>query len=427
MLRLLTIFGALILQSVLCEEIIKTESYRDQTLINFSLGFPPVSLKLQLQFGIISQYKFGDFIIDKSFTENDKDYANKLLSNGINNLYATKESSTALQGEPLQVKKILYSDEISGNYVNDILMYNGLQSKYQFACVTGGKFQSFYHNGVIYFDRLGQNIFDQMYQSQTIKTSDYILSGSLKSIQDYYSNSTQYQISINFDLDQNSEYYKYPSNPMISNSDIFEVMSYGIYLNDEDVTDKLKYKKVSFDQITIFDKIEQFIYFPTDFLKLYQMKYNQQGRFVYPNCGSCQCEQVANLPEITLITEEYKISIKPSSYLISIQDHCQLYIKESDRFQISSSQLFHTDTKIMYQKQSNSIKIINGQLISHFNLNYIIVIFSTFSGFIITSLLYIILKYQLNYKQYKLEEINQKKLINQNAKLNNLYYKYVQN
>ncbi|KAL4506289.1 hypothetical protein ABPG73_017023 [Tetrahymena malaccensis] len=316
MLRILTILVTLILQRVLSEEVINTQSdyYQMATLINLSIGSPPAPLQLQVQFGTKSQNTFGQFIIDQSFVENSYQYAEMVKNYEFKNIYNIKKSSTALSKEPFQIEDPLYHDQISGNYVSDIISYNNIQSKYQFACVTNGDMQFFYYSGVIIFDRLGQNIFDQMYKSQSIKTSDYILTGEKKTVKIYDFSYTWNQINIIFDLDQSSDYYKYPSNPMISNSDHFEIMSYGIYMDNEDVTDKLKYKKVSLDQITNYNVIEDMISIPTDLLQLIQNKYNIPEELSFRGCAKCQCQDVVNLPEITIITEQYKFSINRSQY-----------------------------------------------------------------------------------------------------------------
>ncbi|KAL4478561.1 hypothetical protein ABPG74_006796 [Tetrahymena malaccensis] len=415
MLRILTILVTLILQRVLSEEVINTQSdyYQMATLINLSIGSPPAPLQLQVQFGTKSQNTFGQFIIDQSFVENSYQYAEMVKNYEFKNIYNIKKSSTALSKEPFQIEDPLYHDQISGNYVSDIISYNNIQSKYQFACVTNGDMQFFYYSGVIIFDRLGQNIFDQMYKSQSIKTSDYILTGEKKTVKIYDFSYTWNQINIIFDLDQSSDYYKYPSNPMISNSDHFEIMSYGIYMDNEDVTDKLKYKKVSLDQITNYNVIEDMISIPTDLLQLIQNKYNIPEELSFRGCAKCQCQDVVNLPEITIITEQYKFSINRSQYTQGNEYDCNIYLRGQDRFILSSAILFHTNNKIMYQKSSNSIKIINGQLINHLNINYIIATFSTFSTLIMVSLVYIILNQSFNFKLSKSEEQNQKKILNQ--------------
>ncbi|EAR99188.1 eukaryotic aspartyl protease family protein (macronuclear) [Tetrahymena thermophila SB210] len=410
LLNLFTIIGALILQRVLSEETIdaRQDLFQLQTTISFNLGSPSVPQKLRVYLGTKSYSQLGQFIIDQSYTENNQIYADQIKYYKIT-LYDMKKSTTAQIQETFEKEDQVYDQKIQGVFVNDMLSYNKIQSKYKFACATYGQSQYFYYNGVIIFNRLDENIFDQMYQSKSIRTSDYILSGSKSQILIDNFPFIQNNIHITFDLDKTNEYYNNPSNPLVSNSDTFQIMSYGIYLNHEDVTDKLKNKKVTLDQITNHSSdIDETIYLPNDLFQIMQNQYNLPDSSYFQGCAQCQCQEAANLPEITLITEQYKIIIKPSQYIKSDQYDCLIYLSAADSFVISSSLLLHTESKIMYQKQSNSIKIINGQLINHLNIDCIMAIFSTFTGIITASLSYIILIQLLNLKLYKQEEEKQR-------------------
>lgn len=65
----------------------------------------------------------------------------------------------------------------------------------------------------------------------------------------YVMTRVSYNIDLYYNLDRNSDFYSYPSNELIKDSDTFDIKAYGIYLNEEDVTDKLKYRVVNFDTI----------------------------------------------------------------------------------------------------------------------------------------------------------------------------------
>ncbi|KAL4478557.1 hypothetical protein ABPG74_006792 [Tetrahymena malaccensis] len=412
MLNLIIITLAIIIQHVSCEEIINAREDINQisTLININLGSPPIPLSLKIQFGTKSFQNLGQFIIDQSISQTNQKLFEQLKSVGVNQLYDIKKSKTAQIYDVFERQEAQYNGDINGILVDDILSYKNIQTKYKFACAQNiSSIQSICYNGLIIFDRLSNNIIDQMYYSNSIRTRDYILSGQKYNTQIGDSTLTQNSIDIIFDLDSKAEYYNTPSNPMISNSDTFQIMSYGIYLDGEDVTDKLKQRKITLDQITDYsDHIDNNIYIPTNLYQLIQEKYNlpYYGENYFKNCAFCQCQEAINLPEITLMTEQYKISIKSEYYVKKSESDCSLHLNTADSFIISSALLFHSDNKIMYQKQSNSIKIINSQLIKHIKLNSVIATFSIFSGTALISLLFISLKWSLKFKLYKQEEQN---------------------
>ncbi|EAR81927.2 transmembrane protein, putative (macronuclear) [Tetrahymena thermophila SB210] len=410
MLNMIIITLAIIIQHAVSEEIInaRTDSSEISTLINLNLGSPPIPLILQIQIGTKFLENLGQFIFDQSISEIDQKYYEQQKRLGVKQFYDIKQSQTAQIEEPFERQNLLYKSQISGVFVNDILSYKNIQTKYKFACVQNlnSLYQSFY-NGVVVFDRLSDNIIDQMYNQNAIRTSDYILSGLKYNVQFGDSNITYNSIDITFDLDAKAEYYNTPSNPLVSNSDTFQIMSYGIYLNDEDISEKIMQKRIILDQITNQQgKLDDTVYIPSSLYQFIQNKYNIPEDKNFQNCAYCQCQEAMNLPEIFLMTEQYRISVKAENYIKKSENDCYITLYIADSFIVSSALLFHQNNKIMYQKQSNSIKIINAQLINHLELNSIIITFPIFSGLIFISLLYISLLWSLNFKQYKQEDLS---------------------
>ncbi|EAR86165.1 transmembrane protein, putative (macronuclear) [Tetrahymena thermophila SB210] len=407
------IIGAIISPYINCIETMsaRTDYTQLSTLINFNLGSPAVPLKLQAYFGTLSDNSnLGQFIIDLSIRDTNYQYYEQLYNIGVKKFYSIDKSSTVQIEKPFERKEqSRYGGQISGVYAKDVLSYNKIKSNYQFACVQFAyDLIQIYYNGVIVFNKITDNIFDQMYQENAISTSDYILSGSKYDLP--ISDTTFIQtnsIDITFDLDINSEYYNNPSNPLVSNSDTFQIMSYGIYLDGEDFTDKIKQKRITLDQLTDQSgKINDTTYIPKDLLEMVMQNYNIPDDFTYRSCNNCQCYEAESLPEISLFTEEYKITIKPDQYIVKYENSCFVNLDKSDNFVISSPLLFNSDIKILYQKQSNSIKIINAKLINHMNLKQIIIIFPILNLLILITLLYIPIKWALNFQSYKLEQIS---------------------
>lgn len=112
---------------------------------------------------------------------------------------------------------------------------------------------SSYMNGIINISRKKDNYFDLMKKQKIISSSDYILKGKTETeVIDYgpfKETRTYYNIDVSYNLESRTEFQKYPSNDLVKNSDEYEIKVYGIYMNGMDVTDKLKYKVISFDNI----------------------------------------------------------------------------------------------------------------------------------------------------------------------------------
>ncbi|EAR99191.2 transmembrane protein, putative (macronuclear) [Tetrahymena thermophila SB210] len=419
MLRFLTFILVLILQKkqAFCIETITThyDSNQLQVQVNLNVGSPPVPLALDVYFGTVqqqsqsqSQLSLGQYIFDQSIQQTSPDFYELLSSAGIEVLYDTTKSSTSQLGNSFQ-RQNNQGTYIQGVYVNDILSFKSIQGKYNFACVQQVQnMYSAFSDGQIIFNRIYQNLFDQLYQQNAIKTSDYILRGSQYIVHQSDDVSfLQNSIEISFDLDKNSSYYDFPSNPMINNIDTFEIMNYGIYLDGQDVTDKVKTRKLSFDQINSQrGYIDVSTYIPKDLFNIISMKYNlpPNGQS-YSNCKQCQCQEVANLPEIALITEQYKITIQPNQYMSYRDGECNFNLISSDSFNIAFPLMFN-NINIMYQKSSNSIKLINAELINHLNLNSIIATFSIFSAINFISLIYFSSVWLLKFKLYKSENLH---------------------
>ncbi|KAL4481846.1 hypothetical protein ABPG74_007935 [Tetrahymena malaccensis] len=405
---------ALIFQLVYCVETIST-FYSDSQVsiqISLNLGTPAIPLTTQVQFGTNSMYNFGQYFFDQSIQQTSQILYEQIQQSGIEKLYDITKSSTFQIESPFLMQENYNGGSMQGNYVNDILSYNNIKVVFNFACVqTAINVYQIYSSGVIIFNRLSENIFDLMYKQNAIKTSDCILSGSQYIVNIGGFNYLQNKIEITFDLDPSSDYYSVPSNPLVNGMDTFQIMAYGIYINGEDLTESLKHRKISIDQITQqIGYINDQIYVPQDLYQILQQKYNLPiNQYLY-NCENCQCQEVKNLPEITLFTEQYIIKITPDQYTSSyLTEQCQINLVYSNAFQISSALLFHSNKKIMYQKSSSSIKIFDVELINHLNLNSIIVTFSTFSGLSLIILISLSFQMLLKFKSYKLEIFHIKK------------------
>ncbi|EAR99189.2 transmembrane protein, putative (macronuclear) [Tetrahymena thermophila SB210] len=132
LLNLLTIFG-LILQRVLSEETIDAHQdiNKQQTTVNFSLGSPSAPQKLIVYFGTKIYPQLGQFIIDQSYTENNEFYNNQIQNYKIT-FYNMKKSTTAQILETFEKEDQVYDQKIQGVFVNDMLSYNKIQSKFKF-------------------------------------------------------------------------------------------------------------------------------------------------------------------------------------------------------------------------------------------------------------------------------------------------------
>ncbi|KAL4478559.1 hypothetical protein ABPG74_006794 [Tetrahymena malaccensis] len=405
---------ALIFQLVYGVETISTFNSDNQLSIQITLnlGTPAIPLTPQVQFGTNSMFNFGQYFFDQSIQQTSQILYEQIQQSGIEQLYDITKSSTSQIESPFLRQDNYNGGSMQGNYVNDILSFKNIKTIFNFACVqTAINVYQIYSSGIIIFNRLSENIFDQMYRQNTIKTSDYILSGSQYIVNNGNFTYSQNKIEITFDLDPSSDYYSFPSNPLVSGIDTFQIMAYGIYINGEDLTEQLKHRRISIDQITQQSGyIDDQTYVPQDLFQILQQKYNLPNRdYSYYNCANCQCQEVQNLPEITLFTEQYIIKISPDQYTSSfLTNQCQLNLVYSDTFQISSALLFHSNKKIMYQKSSNSIKIFDVELINHLNLNSIIVTFSIFSGLSLIILIYLSLQIFLKFKSHKLEMFHKK-------------------
>ncbi|KAL4474787.1 hypothetical protein ABPG74_001483 [Tetrahymena malaccensis] len=380
--------------------------------ISANFGTPPVDQKLQFLLGKREESAIGQFLFDSSIKDNNQQYYQQSLQ--YLTLYDMRQSSTAkIDPQQIQSGNFYYGNggNISGNKVTDIIEIGNVKFNYTFLCATQVTQLNFMFNsnGILYLNRYQDSLFDLMYQQNKIKTSDYIVK-ILKQKQQGMMSS--YKMNLHFDLDKDSDYYNYPSNPMIK-GDQFKIMAYGVYVNGQDVSDKLKHFKINFDlQLNSLG-----VGIPTD---LYNMITKDQGYFqpFIQNCPNCECPQTKDLPSFKVITQEYAFEITPDMYLIKQQ---QQQIDQPNSFQNSDCQIgllsmgeqFNfqqgfqdiTQTPIMYQKATNSLKFIGVQTMQHMNITVLIITLSCLNFLVLISLIYFAFLFVKEFTLYKMEQI----------------------
>ncbi|KAL4474786.1 hypothetical protein ABPG74_001482 [Tetrahymena malaccensis] len=363
------------------------------------VGTPGISQKLQMLLGKRDESVVGQLLFDSSVKTNNKQYYEDQLKNLT--LYDMYNSSTA-KINPQQVQSASffagYGGYVIGNNVVDVMQVGDIQFNYTFLCATQEmQLRSVQNaNGIIYLNKYQDNLFDQMFEQDKIKTRDYIV--DIKKLNSLGVMS-KYQMNLQFDLDKDSDYYKYPSNPM-TNSDAFSMMAYGVYLNGQDISDKLKYFKVNFD----YPVGDLGIGIPSDLYKLISQKHN----FLIENCPNCDCPETKALPSFQIFTQEYVFEITSDMYLNQQPDIssqlCQVFLfSKGDQFLFQKNYQAVTQTAIMYEKESNSLKFIGTKTMQHMKIKNLMIILSLQDSFILLSLLYFILLFIKGYKNLKME------------------------
>ncbi|KAL4465041.1 hypothetical protein ABPG72_010485 [Tetrahymena utriculariae] len=284
---------------------------------NINLGTPPQNIQVMFNFGTDFP-NLGQFIFNKSVQNTDEFLDMLQQQTGIKNQYDLNSSTTS----EIKDNQVSYA-EITGEqrepmysiYVQDVFQIGKIKFKYYFArSYQIGKIHLAYSGGLIIFQRTQDNIFYLMYRQQVIKTRDYILQRSTQIISSQYSNQVIYNLQILFDLESNSKYYSYPQNQLIPNSDLFEIYCYGIYLDTEDVSDKIKYKKVQIHQLT--SKISYFspqIRIPSDLYQMIPSQYDQIANQLILNCSVLMQqsqETPQNYPYNIKIQVDYRKQLK---------------------------------------------------------------------------------------------------------------------
>ncbi|KAL4476507.1 hypothetical protein ABPG74_010240 [Tetrahymena malaccensis] len=370
--------------------------------INVKVGTPPIDQILLLSFGQNQDNALGHFIFDKSIIENSNEYYSYYLTQLT--LYDMTKSSTADIVSPIIDSPGLYDNTggyVSGNTVQDIFQIGNVKFNYKFiAAIQENGLPYSYLNGLVTLDRYQDNIFDIMYQQKIIQTRDYMLTSYTS--QDKDKNSIL-NVNLEYDLDQDSKNYKYPSNQMIAGQ-TFNIKAYGIYLNDQDVTDKIKYRVITFDE-----PLENtYVKIPID---LYQL-INQDpqvydllnDQYIF-NCPNCQCEEIDLLPSIKVVSQEYVFEITPSMYTNYYLSHtkterqCTIHLVGVDNtFNFSYQLSLKQKIPIMYQKASNSLKFVGLKTVSHLSMEVFILVISLFSGTALIILIYSMIYFYRKYK-----------------------------
>ncbi|KAL4426451.1 hypothetical protein ABPG74_012952 [Tetrahymena malaccensis] len=429
MIRLLFLIAVLAPQ-IICFEIINVSTLVNgqnvidthSLLANINLGTPPQDIQVMLYFGN-DLPNLGQFIFDKSVQGQYSTFDILQEVFKIKSYYDLNSSSTSqIKGnyESNQEQKGGYGERMHGKYVQDIMQIGKIKFNYQFACSQQiVRLNQPYSGGLIFFQKTEDNIFDLMYKQKAIKTADYVLQGSTQIIDQNY-NVIGHNLKIIFDLESNSKYYNSPSNQLVANSDLFQMYCYGIYLDGEDISDKIKYRKVQVDQFTnSWSLSSKYIKIPSDLYLIITTKYQQLSSQIIFNCNKCQCKETQKLPVITLITQEYKLTIDPSSYLdeISFDGSCQVNLFQDTYFNFASNLLFNRNIQIMYSKQSNSVRLIGADTIKHMNIEAIKYIFPIFTALILAGLLFTISWSIYQIRNIKLEYIKLKEKLNISLKL----------
>ncbi|EAR88243.1 transmembrane protein, putative (macronuclear) [Tetrahymena thermophila SB210] len=390
------------IQQIFCEQILQATLVDGDFQIKAKVGTPPIDQILMLQFGQNQDNVLGYFIFDKSIIKYDNQYYTQFLSQLT--LYDMLKSSTANIDSSVIDSPGLYDNYggyVSGNTVQDVLEIGNVKFNYKFiSAIEAPDLHDPYLNGLVTFDRYQDNIFDIMYQQKVIKTRDYILTS--------FSSFDQKQtpiLNVNFqyDLDQYSNNYRYPSNQM-NNGKTFQIKAYGIYVNDQDVTDNIKFRIITFDEPFELNQVK----IPMDLFNLIQQDIEilniiQNGQI--PNCPNCQCQQTKILPTFKVISEEYVFEITPNmytSYLLGEEgkyNYCRIRLVGYDNsFSFSYQLSLYSKIPIMYQKASNSLRFIGNKTVGHQKIEILIPVMSFFSG---ANLIILIMFAFHIYKKYK--------------------------
>ncbi|KAL4504313.1 hypothetical protein ABPG72_021151 [Tetrahymena utriculariae] len=373
---------------------------------------PPIDQYLIFQIGLDNQSQFGQFIFDSSIKINDSKFYEQYLRGFT--LYNMEKSSSA-DINP-QIVKYASSNTyprqyIQGNIVTDLLQIGNTKFNYTFLCASQ-QYNLFntYFNGVTMLNRLQDNIFDEMYSQHVIQTRDYLISMELFPVTDYGINLKK--LSIRYDLDQRSDNYNYPSNIMI-NSDMFAIKAYGIYLNGEDVTDKIKNRQINFDNFY------DYLMIPDDLYTIVQQDQEVKNMLTQTSiydCKDCKCSQIQKLPKIKVITQEYMFEITPEMYTYYILDTkslqqytCQIILGSQPEFRFAQQLLSQQKLSIMYQKEISSLKFVGAQTITHVNILNIIITLSLLNGACLVSLIFFAIKQLKQYRSIKLEYFQERK------------------
>ncbi|EAR82563.2 eukaryotic aspartyl protease family protein (macronuclear) [Tetrahymena thermophila SB210] len=422
---ILSLFAIAVLAcSITCFETLSTSSFvsdeQPQSLFiaNINLGTPPQNIPVMLFFGTYLP-SFGQFILNKSVQGTNEMFDLFQQQIGMTNYYDLDSSTTSqIKGnyESVQEFSGAYGGKMTGKYVQDVLQIGKLKFEYYFACAQQiTSLNKAYSGGLIFFQRTEDNIFDLMYQQKITKTRDYILQGSTYKLNGFYFSNIGYDLKILYDLGSNSQYYNYPPNQLVPNSDLFEMYSYGIYLEGEDVSDKIKQKRIQIDQLTDtsglrFDQIT----IPSDLFQIIVSKYDYVESLLISNCTQCQCDRAKNLPKITLITQEYKLTIDPSQYTeyYEEKDLCKIKLSQQDCFNFAKSLIFNSNTQVMYSKQTDTVRLIGAQTINHANIDAIKYIFPIFTAIILAGLLFTFSWTIYQLQPLKLEQIQLKEKLN---------------
>ncbi|KAL4480460.1 hypothetical protein ABPG74_020976 [Tetrahymena malaccensis] len=375
------------ISSVICEGILQMEiNSGDQTSSNSNkitllLGTPPVSQQIIASFTVSSSDDLGQFIIDSSIQKNDPEYyENQVQPYGIT-LYDMHSSLTAQIGQSYQSNTV-YGGYFVGNIVNDVMTIGNKQFQYQFPCVVNDPqplpFQ--FLNGQTIFNRSNKNYFDYMIEQNVIQNSDYLLQKSQQQ------NS---KVDIVFDLENNNPIYSQAKNPLEGNSQ-FNIKFYGIYANNQDISDKLKNRIINFDMV---DFSQNTFYIP---MELKQMYFQNLHQYDLSNCVNCQCQIILSLPTFKFISQEYIFEITPSMYTNyqkeqdrdgNVRGKCKINAMSFSKYNFASYLIKFANAKIMYSKETNSLRFDGIKKTKHMNLDTSIVIISSLNSVIFALLL----------------------------------------
>ncbi|EAS04418.2 eukaryotic aspartyl protease (macronuclear) [Tetrahymena thermophila SB210] len=300
------IFFFLYISLVACEGILQMEMLGDGNTPNKSkkitlqLGTPPVTQQILVLFEQSGSSDLGQFIIDSSIQVNDPEYYDNQIKPYDLTLYNMHTSSTAQIGQNYQ-SNIVYGGQFVGNIVQDVMKIGDKQFQYSFPCVVNdpSRLPFQFLNGVTLFNRKDNNYFDYMKEQDIIQSSDYLLQKSQHQNQ---------KIDIVYDLDRsNNLIFSSPEDSLVGDSS-FNIKIYGVYANNQDITDQLKLRIVNFDPIEL---SQNQLYIPKEIYSKYFQKVQRQD---LTNCENCQCQTVKSLPTFKFISQEYIFEITPNMY-----------------------------------------------------------------------------------------------------------------
>ncbi|EAR95279.1 transmembrane protein, putative (macronuclear) [Tetrahymena thermophila SB210] len=383
------IYPFLFISSIVCEGILQMEILGDENTqsnsnkITLLLGTPPVSQQILAQFDLSDSSDLGQFIIDSSIQANDPEfYENQVQPYGLT-LYNMHSSSTAQIGESYQSNTV-YGGYFVGNIVQDVIKIGDKQFKYSFPCVVNdpSRLPFSFLNGRVLFNRKDKNYFDYMKEQDIIQSSDYLLQKTQQQKQ---------KIDIVYDLDRNNNpIFNSPEDSLVG-SNLFNLKIYGVYANNQDITDKLKHRIVNFDPVDI---STNYLYVPQE---IYQMYFQSIFQYDFSKCENCKCQITENLPTFKLVSQEYIFDITPSMYTYyqtqqtpdgKIYGQCQINVMNYGYYNFASQLLKYANAKILFSKENNSLRINGIKTVQHLNLKSLIVIFSSFNSVVFTFLVF---------------------------------------